>query len=146
MPPVTRLGSVYPSGRLASTIFDCFLQHLHPVAQGLAPSRCSINIGWLNSLWDMLPSSSTCRSVLRTPEFQVIISAVRQTCKTPNNLLSSSLPVSYLIKWNISLEDLPEQILAFLFSAPSLGLHISVIRAKNTKRKASSECGIRLLG
>lgn len=37
---------------------------------------------------------------------------------------------------------MPEQILAFLFSIPSLGLQTSVLKAKNAKRKAFSQCGI----
>lgn len=39
---------------------------------------------------------------------------------------------------------MPEQILAFLFSVPSLGLPTSILKAKNTKRKAFSRRGMEI--
>lgn len=55
-----------------------------------------------------------------------------------------SFSFNYLAKRNISSEDLPEQILTFLFSASSLGLQTSIFKAKNTKRNVFSEHDIEI--
>jgi len=67
----------------------------------------------------------------------------RQTYKTPNKL-PLFLFVNYPAKRNISSEDLPEQILTFLFSVPSPGLQTSIFKAKNTKRNVFSEHDIEI--